>query len=90
MRSQPLLYVVKIEKSLFLVFEVASNIMICSLKPLSVQQFVENFHLGIQNSVYYDHIRPQPQFHAAVRKQPAASSLCNCPVSIKSSCSLYN
>ena len=39
-----------LEKSLFLAFEIESNIMICSLKPFSVQ-FVKNFHLGFKNSV---------------------------------------
>ena len=35
-------------KSLFLAFEIESDIMTSSLKPLSVQQFVRIFHLGVQ------------------------------------------
>ena len=29
--------------------------MICSLKPLFIQQFVQNFHLGVLNLEYYDY-----------------------------------
>ena len=47
-RSQPLFHAENLEKSLFLVFEIEFDIMIESLKPLSVQQFVKSFHLGIQ------------------------------------------
>ena len=50
MQTQPLFHTDKLEKSLSLAFEIASNTMICSLKPLSVQQFVKNFHLREQNS----------------------------------------
>ena len=38
----------KPEKILFLAFEIKPNIMICSPKPPSVQQFVRNFHLAVQ------------------------------------------
>ena len=41
---------IKLENSLFLAFEIESNITLCSLKPLSVQQLVKNFHLGILNT----------------------------------------
>ena len=63
--GQPLFHAEQLEKSLFLTFEVKSNIMIFSLKPLSVQQFVNNFYLGAPISAY-DHMRSQPQFHAAM------------------------
>ena len=54
MRTQRLFHTEKLEKSLFLAFGIESDIMICSLKPLSVQkqrQFVNNLHPGVQNSV---------------------------------------
>ena len=39
----------KLQKSLSLeLIEITFNIMICSARPLSVQQFVKNFHLGVQ------------------------------------------
>ena len=41
-RGQPLFHTEKLEKSLFLAFEIESNIMICGLKPPSVQRFVKN------------------------------------------------
>ena len=52
-------------------FEIQFNIMMCSLciKPLPIQQFIKNFHYGIQNSVWYNHIHSQPQFHAAMWKE---------------------
>ena len=56
MRPQLLFHTEKLENSLLLAFEIESNIMICSQKPLSVQQFLKSFHLGNQNSV-----RPQFQ-----------------------------
>ena len=37
-------------KTPFLAFEIESNLMICSLKPLYVQQFVKKLHLRVQNS----------------------------------------
>ena len=44
--------------------------MICDLKvePFSVQQFIKNFNLGFENSMCYDHMRSQPQFHATIEK----------------------
>ena len=47
----------ELEKSLFLAFEIESDVMICSLKPVFVQHFQNNFHLGVHNSVQYYHMR---------------------------------
>ena len=68
MQFQPLFPADKLDITLFLAFEIASNIVVRSLKHLFVQQFVANFDVGIQNSVQCDHMRSQPQFHTAVRK----------------------
>ena len=36
-----------------LAFEIEYDIIKCSSKPLSIQQFVKKFHLGVQDSVKY-------------------------------------
>ena len=51
MRSQALFHTGNLEKSLFLEFEIESNMIICSIKPLSVQQYVKNFYFGVPYSV---------------------------------------
>ena len=51
MSTQPFFHTEKLEKNLFLVFEIESNIRIYSLKSLSVDQFVKNFHIGVKTSV---------------------------------------
>ena len=66
--SQPLCHTDKRENSFLLMFGIESSIMIYSLKPLSIQQFLKNFYLVAQNSVYYNRMRSQPQFHAAMWK----------------------
>ena len=66
MRCQPLFYAEKLEKSLLLAFKIESNILIFSLKRLSLQQFAKDFYLGAENSVLYDHMRQQPHFQAAM------------------------
>ena len=48
MRSQPHFHTGKIQKGLFLAFEIVSNIKICNLNPLFVQQLMKNFHLAVQ------------------------------------------
>ena len=68
MQPQRLFCADKLEKCLFLAFEIQSNLMIWSLKPLSVQKLVKNVHLGVENSVLYNQMRSQPQFHAASEK----------------------
>ena len=57
MLSQPLFHT-ELETNLSLAFEIESNIMICSLKPLSVQQFEKKFHLAVQNKliIYLEHL----------------------------------
>ena len=46
MPSQPFFRTGNLKNSVFLAFEIESKIMMSSLKPLSVQQFVKNLHLG--------------------------------------------
>ena len=46
--------------------KIESNMMIYSLKPLSIQPYLKHFHLGVQNSVYYNRMLSQPQFHATM------------------------
>ena len=43
----------QLDKNLFVAFEIQFNKMMCSLriKLLSIQQFIKNFHYGVQNSV---------------------------------------
>ena len=66
MWSWPPFHTEQLKKSPFLAFEIESNITIYSLKSLSAQQFVKNFHLEVQNSMKYDDLRFQPHFHAAM------------------------
>ena len=57
MRTQP---AEKLEKNLLLAFENESNKMICSLEPLAVQQFVNNFHLGKSSKIKCNVITCRP------------------------------
>ena len=66
MRMQRPFHTEKREKNLFLAFEIESNMQ---SKTSFEQQFLKNFHLGLQNLVLHDHMRSRPQFHAAVLKK---------------------
>ena len=70
MQSQKnLFHAEKLQRRLLLGFKIQSDITIFSLKLLSVQQFVQNFYLGVQNSVYCDYMQSQPKFHAAMWRE---------------------
>ena len=77
MWSQNIFHAEKFEKSFFLAFEVESNIMTYSRKPLSEQQFEKNFHLTVQNSVSCDYIQSQFQLHAKSEKSKKLNEITN-------------